>query len=771
MAQPAPRTNFYVNYGEVTTTGNTDVLAPVFIAPRYEIHDSIYNDNRLVTSGGELITYSGASITQAIPWPSYEGGKIDLTTTKLYAEGATVVLGNGGTSKTDTAAISGVTIISSSIVDFGSGAAIAGADTILTLGYSLRVGDSLRLSSGSAAPVDAQVIGLERETLAGACEIKPAVSGGAATFAHNMSSFTGHTDTVYLMTVTNITVPEDMTLTSGAIISARVGGIQGDTDYTSAVSFIAGGSATTIGNYHLELSLTDAGVSSIDSANVAYQIYCSPSGTGSITKAEIATQIAFTPDTVEVLTKNLVTTPQALTADSWEADAEDGLAIKADAKMRYLGATLKIAACNDFRIYYRELLADEANVLHAGSEVALGKRAGPAVPENPLGMVLAAGAKSGATNFYLMSVEDDTDEAYGKALTSAARIESVYALLPLRQTEEVIARAEALLNYYSASAIAQVKRLWLYNQIEPRKAVLESTAQDPVMATVTSGSLVLISGSFAKTGIKKGSQMVFKNAYIDGELVPEITFTVTAKTSDTTATVAETWINITSPTYVTGYNVLTASEYAEAVGAKAKSYDNHRINYIFAESNTVAGYSFDDARYITAVLAAMRSATAPHAPLTDLTIPGTSIADSIGFTETDYETMNDAGVWICYRNRRNEVVSRHAITTGKVGTIAEEDAAVSNGDNILRFVRNAVSFLNGSCNVSPALINKLTVNVIGALDRIISRVYPDIIGPQILSIDGVTIVQDPNNSAGVIGTIDLDLPAPYLEGNFTFNLF
>ena len=86
-------------------------------------------------------------------------------------------------------------------------------------------------------------------------------------------------------------------------------------------------------------------------------------------------------------------------------------------------------------------------------------------------------------------------------------------------------------------------------------------------------------------------------------------------------------------------------------------------------------------------------------------------------------------------------------------------------------MRNAVSFLNGSCNVSPALINKLTVNVIGALDRIISRVYPDIIGPQILSIDGVTIVQDPNNSAGVIGTIDLDLPAPYLEGNFTFNLF
>jgi hypothetical protein len=416
-------------------------------------------------------------------------------------------------------------------------------------------------------------------------------------------------------------------------------------------------------------------------------------------------------------------------------------------------------------------LADEANTLHAGSAAALRLWAGPAIPENPIGMVLAAGAASGATNFYLMSVEDDTDEAYKKALTAAAKIEAAYALVPLRQTPDVIAEAQALLAYYCDPSISQVKRLWVYSQVEQREAILESTPTTPVMATLVGGTLTLISGSFDGTGIRRGSQLVFKNAYIDGTLTPEVTVTVTAKLSNTEVSVAETGITITTPTYVTAYNALSASEYAEAIAAKARSYDNHRINFVFAENNTVAGYNFSDARYITVVLAAMRSATAPHAPLTDLVIPSTAIADSVGFSEFDYERMNEAGVWICYRNRRNECVSRHAITTGKVGTIAEEDAAVSNGDNILRFVRNSVAFLNGSCNVSPALINKLTVNVVGALDRIISRSYPDVIGPQILSIDGVNIIQDPNNSAGVIGTINLDLPAPYLEGNFTFNLF
>ncbi len=96
---------------------------------------------------------------------------------------------------------------------------------------------------------------------------------------------------------------------------------------------------------------------------------------------------------------------------------------------------------------------------------------------------------------------------------------------------------------------------------------------------------------------------------------------------------------------------------------------------------------------------------------------------------------------------------------------------MSNGDNIVRYVRNAVAFLNGQCNVTDVLVAKIKVNVYNALNRIQSRTYPDIIGPQILSIDGVDIRRDPNHAPAVIGVLDLDLPDVYLEGNFTFNLF
>jgi len=232
----------------------------------------------------------------------------------------------------------------------------------------------------------------------------------------------------------------------------------------------------------------------------------------------------------------------------------------------------------------------------------------------------------------------------------------------------------------------------------------------------------------------------------------------------------ESSIGAIADTLVVVTRKLNHTQLAEAIAADARRYDNSRINYVYAEPNTVAGDAFEDARFIIPVLATMRATMAPHAPLTDVPIPGVSIGNGVGFTESDLDLMNDAGVWICYRDGRGEMVTRHAITTGGDGTIAEEDSAVSNGDNIIRTVRNQVSWLRGNCNVTPALIDKIYVTVQAAFTSIKSRNYDALIGPQILEVISVNVQQDPNNTAGVIGKFDLDLPDVYLDGDFTFNL-
>ena len=336
-------------------------------------------------------------------------------------------------------------------------------------------------------------------------------------------------------------------------------------------------------------------------------------------------------------------------------------------------------------VNYNELRTDDVNHLYAAS--AASSWVGEMTKDNPLGMAYKAGIQTGFDNFYLIATESEATSDFKAALGVAGKYEAAYALVPLIQNSDILADALTIVAKYSKPEIAQMKRLWVFSQLQ------------------------------------QGA----------GE---------------------------------------SASEFAQRIAAEATSYSNHRVNYVYAEAgNTVAGEEFQDAQYIVPVLAAMRGAMAPHAPLTDVVIPGVSIGDSIGFTEEDYDVMNNGGVWVCYKNSEGETVSRHAITTGGVGTIAEEDSAVSNGDNILRFVRNQISFLKGNCNVTAALIDKIYTNVMHALDAILRRTYDPLIGPQIISIESVNIEQDPNNTAGVIGEINLDLPDVYLDGKFTFNLF
>lgn len=399
---------------------------------------------------------------------------------------------------------------------------------------------------------------------------------------------------------------------------------------------------------------------------------------------------------VFVHTSNFVAGGVALNSTGY-TPSSDGVAISSGATWEFkTGVNIPVVS-GGVQINYRELLNDpqevnqviaasDAGEIIAATDAGVADWVGALDPENPLGMCYNAGIQTGYNNFYLVATAGESDADYNAALDAAGKVEAAYALFPWKQNALIIKHAKSIVAHYSAHNIAQMKRLWVYSQIE------------------------------------KGT--------------------------------------------------MSRAQFVAAIADEAKSYNNHRINYIYAGPNKVAGEDFKNAQAIVPVLMAMRGAMAPHAPLTDVPIPGVTFGvDEIGLTDSDYDKLNNAGVWIVYRDSRGESVSRHAVTTGGDGTIAEEDSAVSNGDNILRVVRNQISFLRGNCNVTAALIDKIYTNVMHALDSILRRNYDALIGPQIIAIESVDIQQDPNNTAGVIGTINLDLPDVYLDGQFTFNLF
>ena len=746
-----PQTNFYIKYGPVTNTSAADSLAPVFIAPRYAIHNSAYG-NALASASGSTVPaeYSGDSLQ--LTWPAVaENSIIDTATAAVIFDNPTVKLGSNGAAITFTSA--GTSVLSAS-------GPVAGANTEIDGGYSIMPGDQIYLTGGTSSGFFSVVsVGQQEVAKSGGIVAVDSAAVVATSAAVNYTNFTGSSDVIY-----NVNA---QVISSGAIVQADVLALQGDPGYSRTLQFPTG-TAVSVGNYGATLTFT--GILGAGSGGV-YTLSCTaPAASGGYTKLYLGASIAgYTNPSGTVYTSRFVT-GQALVANAdWQANS-DGPFISSGAQVVVDNIAYPVASCGAIYVEYKELLKDDAYTLHSAQTEGITSWVGPVAEGNPLGLAYDAGIQTGYTNFYLMSVGEETDDAYDRAIRAAAKNELVYSLVPLRQTTGTLSSARGVIAYYSDPSISQVKRLWVYNQV-PRDSVVDlATAEKKeVYITVDStGTLTLGSGlSFDNKGVKVGTIVSATVPSISG--YETVQFRVTEMVNSTQCKVDYNGAIATTPAVFT--NRLNHSEYAKAIADAACTFDNHRINYIFAEPTTINKVTCEDPRYLTAELAAMRGAMAPHAPLTDVPIPGASIADEIGFTEEDYDLMNAAGVWICYRDRRGNMVTRHAITTSQAQEISEEDSAVSNGDNIVRFVRNAVSWLNGQCNVTPALVNKVTVAVYDALNTILSRNYSDLIGPQILSVDGVDIKQDPNNSAGLTSNVDLDLPAPYLDGEFTFNLF
>lgn len=755
MARSKPHTNFYINYGPVTPTGNADALIPIFIAPRYGLHGSAYGDGKLET------VYSGATISAA--WPDRDANSVvDLAAAEVVFDNPTVAIGNASNAPiTSVTASASVSNFYNSVTFSG---AVAGSGSILFGGYQLRPGDKIELTSGT----DSVVYGVNNVIVTGGTATPDVTSAnigsGITGTASATSSYDNETKLVYAIYPTSA---------GASSMATRVVNIAGDPGFPpqSSIDFTSG-SAVTIGDMGLAVTFTGDDFTAVGTSGVFLASLTPPSETAYNTAVlDNSVESAYrTGATARIYTNNIVSGAAKVDAHYVNV-AADSVSISSGAKVAYNNNNYEVVECSDIYTDYRALLQDDVGEVTTGARSDIATWAGKINPDNPLGMCYGAAANAGTPDFFLLPVAEDTDEAYIEALQIAGKLEAAYALFPLRQTPAVIAAAKNVVAKYSAPSIAQLKRLWLYSQDEQMSEIKLVEADTPMASITDDGVLNLEGGAlFTGSAVKSGTTVVLHSVYNP----------TTQETTDITVTIEEIIdvdsakvtpiVGVAVPAVASFYNKLTPSKYAEEIAGSAAAQNNVRINYVYAEENTVNGYSFEDARYIVPVLMAMRSAMAPHAPLTDVVIPGVSIGAAVGFTELDYDTMNNAGVWVCYRNNNGENVTLHAVTTGGEGTIAEEDSAVSNGDNIVRFVRNQLSWLKGNCNVSELLIEKVEVDCIDAISRIQARDYGPLIGRQIIEVNGIEVKQDPNNSAGLIGTFDLDLPDVYLDGSFTFNL-
>lgn len=808
-----PTTRFVVSYGNLDVSTAEQMLAPVFIAPRYILHraeagfaDALLraygaDGEELLNEAGESYVYSkfGDSLCQLpaggiITWPAKaEDSVVDLTSAIMYAQNPVLAITEKAIACTvDSEAANTIDLGSVNVVEFSPTAktamvgnvetAIDGKLSAAMRGMNLSVGDVVAVTVTGEPDEDGNPV---KETkFANVIDIEPTYADGNGESVINANTGVAGEATV-ILDATNFTADSEISYQVQFISDAK----SGDTSAKATITTLSGDddmflgtvelSATpvTVGNFGLTLALASGAVTSIAKGDT-YIVTATPKPVIRYNKIQV--DVPFTAGaSVEVMlgTQKLTADLVEVSAHNWNAN-ESSISLSAGASVM-IDAELEMEILRaPIYLSYRELVTSDSLTLVSNRSSNVAEFVGVAHPDNPMGMMYACASRVDGAFFYLLSVDDVTDDAYTRAIQYVSKFENVYSIVPFKQTAAIRSAAMAEISKYSQPEVAQYKRLWLAPMTAQEQLMYPVDKSIPsALCKVANGVLTLQSGytddiNVVSAGVRSG----------------DIARLYVGFSADTASWTTEDVVinrvldkNKVSVRATGSYNIcrveffhkLTSSEYAERLAAEARSINTERVTLVASDMLTWSDTYVDvDKIYLAATLAAMRSALPPHAPMNELAVPGFAITDTCKWSDGDYEAMNNGGVWLVYNNSDNSAVTYHQITTLTDGTIAEEDSAVSNGDSIVRALRTALRAkgISGKANVSDALLSTINSTIVAELNYIQGIPYNAMYGSRILAHAINALYVPESNRQSVVCRVNITLPLPLQDGLFEFNL-
>lgn len=741
-SNPRPTTRTSITYGPLGGVDTTSALMPVFIAPRYALHA-----HKEGYENAFLCKYDALNNATAIAcsWPSLAGSiaNVDVQSAKLIAENAIVAVND--------TAITGVTVdesIKNKLIFPGAICDGNGFSRMENLGkYDVRVGDYIYSASAKNAFI---ITDIQAEDVP-ATATATMLGGTGALPAIN--TYNGNAKLIYLINVVELT-------DTGLVI--QITGISGDA-YTERLSCTFG-TAVSIGNFNIEVTFSEGDYST----DYAIKLIAAPAGKGKFNTVYVNSENVSVGD-ITIATSNLADDTILLGDAAWSVTTAGEITLADTIKTTIAGKPSRIFEA-DMYVEYRELIADTAETLvHCNADGAE-SFVGLAVPENPLGFMYANARKINGAAFYVMSIAAATEAATIKALNVAAKFEAAYAPVTFIQTPAVNAEVDRLIAKYADPLIAQLKVTWRKASASIDHVVLP--AEGYVLGTIHDGVVSFETGvDLVEAGVRVGDMLSVTEAYNTySQSYSDFVCDIIGISADGKLTVAGA-PNVGSWTKMMIKRVRTNREYATALAKEAKDLNNHRTRLVWTDVVNMYEFNNVDSVYVCAQLAALRSSLPPHAPLSDVAVPGVTIVDTLKFTDEEYDILNDGGVWVVANDSDGVAITQHQITTRTDGTIAEEESAVSNGDSMVREFRIGMKKYKGSSNIYEGLLPQIQADLEKIADNIIGRQYKAIYGPQLLSFSVKQLYIPESNNARVVCKCALETPKPLLSSDFEYNLF
>jgi len=459
--------------------------------------------------------------------------------------------------------------------------------------------------------------------------------------------------------------------------------------------------------------------------------------------------------------------------------SENLIQVSAGASHRddYLGTTDDFDILStDMYIEYRELLQTLVNKVGSISDRAdIPDILGPIHEDNPAAfMADAALSMSDGTGIYYVTVSSDDASGYTDALEALTLLPEGYSLVPYNTTKAVRDVVYAHITAEALPAVANFKIAWFGIDM-PRLNAFYTEAEDSsegdLLATLASTALTCSDAQFMVNEVRVGDtvRINYQPDGMGGSTYDS--YTVTAVVSDTELTVTPAASTpIVVPVKMEVWRTATNLEYVDLVAAIPQEYKDRRVYTVWSESVTYSGATDVTKSVLCAALAGLRSAVAPHQPLTNYELTSIEVDNSTNFGSSFLNKMAEEGVWIVVKDLAGTVYTRHQLSSNPADLYTSEQTKTTNLDHVCRDFKLSLKDLYGKGNAVPSMLELIRSRVYSTADKILARKYSDMIGPQILDLTIVRLEIDTVLKDQVWLEVELITPDPMNKLTARFRL-
>jgi len=450
-------------------------------------------------------------------------------------------------------------------------------------------------------------------------------------------------------------------------------------------------------------------------------------------------------------------------------------------------------------VTYRAWAAAQTGLLSVTSSEELSALSGPIDPDNPLKYALSKAllANNGRAVYYFNTSTPSLTAGWEAALKAADGTRATYGFVPLSRDSSVLDLIAGHVDSRSGPSFNMYRVAWFTADDVTSQVVLSdavgSTDDSTVLATIkddpnTSGdqyTLVEVTSAnaeFVGLGVRAGDVVRFGFAtdawgdetwdeYVVNSVVNESSLLLVngPSLSEDVPRKIEIHRTLTSAEKVAVFEGGIAPYTLNPDGSSSSINNGDLAKYpgylfrVLAFGTVLDGAVEVPSYFQAAVLAAARSALAPHQPMTRFAVPGfSSVKGTDLYTAEQLNEIAASGGWINILDiETGDVVVRHAVTAGDWDNVnTREESIISNVDSVSFYLFGVLNPYIGRANNTNDTLAMIQSELKAADSFLQSANYAPGLGGQINSLSILDIRPSPVAKDSVYISLELDVPGP-----------